>query len=111
MHAVTNDGETIVESYDKVVIATGSVPISPKVPGRDLKNIHFLKKFQDGQTVDKELASEDVKNVAVIGAGYIGVEIAEAKKRRGKNVLLLMRRHGHCQTTTTNGSQKIWTKT
>lgn len=88
VHAVTSEGETIVESYDKVVIATGSVPISPKVPGRDLKNIHFLKKFQDGQTVDKELASEDVKNVAVIGAGYIGVEIAEAAKRRGKNVLL-----------------------
>ncbi len=85
---MTSEGETIVESYDKVVIATGSVPISPKVPGRDLKNIHFLKKFQDGQTVDKELASEDVKNVAVIGAGYIGVEIAEAAKRRGKNVLL-----------------------
>lgn len=88
VHAVTQSGEEVVESYDKVVIATGSVPISPKVPGRDLKNIHFLKKFQDGQTVDKELASDEVKNVAVIGAGYIGVEIAEAAKRRGKNVLL-----------------------
>lgn len=88
VHAVTQSGEEVVKSYDKVVIATGSVPISPKVPGRDLKNIHFLKKFQDGQTVDKELASDEVKNVAVIGAGYIGVEIAEAAKRRGKNVLL-----------------------
>ena len=88
VHAVTKDGEEVVETYDKLVLATGSVPISPKVPGRDLANIHFLKRFQDGQSVDKELAAEEVKNVAVIGAGYIGVEIAEAAKRRGKNVLL-----------------------
>jgi NADPH-dependent 2,4-dienoyl-CoA reductase/sulfur reductase-like enzyme len=88
VHAVTKDGEEVVETYDKLVLATGSVPISPNVPGRELENIHFLKRFQDGQSVDKELAAENVKNVAVIGAGYIGVEIAEAAKRRGKNVLL-----------------------
>lgn len=84
----TKDGETIAETYDKLVLATGSVPISPKIPGNDLKNIHFLKLFQDGQNVDKALTDEKIKNVAVIGAGYIGVEIAEAAKRRGKNVLL-----------------------
>lgn len=88
VHAVTKDGDSFVETYDKVILATGSVPISPKVPGRDLENIHFLKRFQDGQAVDHLLAEENVKNVAVIGAGYIGVEIAEAAKRRGKNVLL-----------------------
>lgn len=88
VHAVTKEGEEVVETYDKLILATGSVPISPNVPGRDLANIHFLKRFQDGQSVDHELAAEGVKNVAVIGAGYIGVEIAEAAKRRGKNVLL-----------------------
>lgn len=64
------------------------MPISPNVPGRDLENIHFLKRFQDGQAVDEILNSDSIENVAVIGAGYIGVEIAEAAKRRGKNVLL-----------------------
>ncbi|WP_122646306.1 H2O-forming NADH oxidase [Enterococcus mediterraneensis] len=88
IHCASKDGEKFTETYDKLVLATGSVPISPKVPGRELNNIHFLKRFQDGQSVDKELAAENVKNVAVIGAGYIGVEIAEAAKRRGKNVLL-----------------------
>ncbi|GCF95730.1 NADH oxidase [Enterococcus florum] len=88
VHAVTKDGERFVESYDKVILATGSVPISPKVPGKDLKNIHFLKRFQDGQSVDGILSDDSVKSVAVIGAGYIGVEIAEAAKRRGKEVLL-----------------------
>ena len=88
VHCIDKNGETFVESYDKLILATGSVPISPKVPGRDLKNIHFLKRFQDGQAVDQLLSTEGINKVAVIGAGYIGVEIAEAAKRRGKDVLL-----------------------
>lgn len=88
VHCLSKNGESFVESYDKLILATGSVPISPKVPGRDLENIHFLKRFQDGQAVDELLSTEGIENVAVIGAGYIGVEIAEAAKRRGKNVLL-----------------------
>ncbi|MBU5364843.1 FAD-dependent oxidoreductase [Enterococcus devriesei] len=88
VHCQTKNGETFVESYDKLILATGSIPIAPKIPGRELANIHFLKRFQDGQAVDEILSSEGIDNVAVIGAGYIGVEIAEAAKRRGKNVLL-----------------------
>ena len=82
------DGTTFEETYDNVVLTTGSIPISPKLPGIELDGIHFLKLFQDGQDVDHDLHREDVKRVAVIGAGYIGVEIAEAAKRRGKEVLL-----------------------
>lgn len=88
VHAVKKDGESYIESYDKLILATGSVPISPNIPGRDLDNIHFLKRFQDGQAVDEILSKDNIETVAVIGAGYIGVEIAEAAKRRGKNVLL-----------------------
>lgn len=82
------DGTVFEESYDKLILAAGSVPIAPNLPGKDLAGIHFLKLFQQGQQVDQELDLAEVKNVAVIGAGYIGVEIAEAAKRRGKNVLL-----------------------
>jgi NADPH-dependent 2,4-dienoyl-CoA reductase/sulfur reductase-like enzyme len=85
---VTSDGSEFVESYDKLVIATGSKPISPKVPGRELKNITFMKKYAEGEFIDGILDSDEIQNVAVIGAGYIGVEMAEAVKRRGKNVLL-----------------------
>lgn len=88
VHATTKSGEKITESYDKLVLATGSRPIIPNVPGKDLDGIHFLKLFQEGQAVDQELAKPEVKRVAVIGAGYIGTEIAEAAKRRGKEVLL-----------------------
>lgn len=82
------DGSKFEETYDKLILATGSLPISPNIPGRDLEGVHFLKLFQDGQEVDKKISDAKVKTVAVIGAGYIGVEIAEAARRRGKEVLL-----------------------
>lgn len=81
-------GEKIEESYDKLILATGSNPIEPNLPGKEAEGIHFLKLFQDGQAVQADLDNPDVKRVGVIGAGYIGVEIAEALKRRGKEVLL-----------------------
>lgn len=88
VHCQRRDGSSFDVDYDKLIIATGSVPISPNVPGKDLAGIHFLKLFQEGQAVDQEFSNESVKTVAVVGAGYIGVEIAEAARRRGKNVLL-----------------------
>lgn len=88
VHAITVSGEELVETYDKLVLATGSIPISPNVPGRDLKNITFMKKFAEAQFIDGLLAKDEFQNIAIIGAGYIGVEMAEAAKRRGKNVLL-----------------------
>ncbi len=47
-----------------------------------------MKRFQDGQAVDEILSKDNIETVAVIGADILGVEIAEAAKRRGKNVLL-----------------------
>lgn len=88
VYAKTKDGQEIEESYDKLILAEGSAPIAPNLPGKDLDGIHFLKLFQEGQAVDQELSKDGVDTVAVIGAGYIGVEIAEAARRRGKNVLL-----------------------
>lgn len=86
-HPLTG-GDDFTLEYDHLLLTTGSTPISPNVPGRDLDGIHFLKLFQDGQDVDKEMSKPEVQTVAVIGAGYIGVEVAEAAKRRGKKVLV-----------------------
>lgn len=88
VYATTKAGEEHVEDYDKLILAIGSRPIIPKITGNELEGIHFLKLFQEGQAVDEEFAKEEVKRIAVIGAGYIGTEIAEAAKRRGKEVLL-----------------------
>ncbi|MDR2534412.1 MAG: FAD-dependent oxidoreductase [Treponema sp.] len=81
-------GREIKESYDTLILATGSLPITPKIKGLDLPNVAYVKLFQEGQKIDQILNNQDVKNVAVVGAGYIGVELAEAVQRRGKNVLL-----------------------
>jgi NADPH-dependent 2,4-dienoyl-CoA reductase/sulfur reductase-like enzyme len=88
VHARDSGGGEIVESYDKLIIATGSLPIAPAIPGLDLANVEYVKLFQQGQAINRILDDSGVKNVAVVGAGYIGVELAEAVRRRGKNVLL-----------------------
>ncbi len=88
VYGTKKDGSDFSETYDKLILATGSLPINPTLPRNDLDGLEFLKLFQEGQAVDKWISRDDVKEVAVIGAGYIGVEIAEAAIRRGKNVRL-----------------------
>ncbi len=89
VYARNKAGEEIVESYDKVILATGSLPIIPNIPGKDLKNVQQVKLFQNAQEVIEKLQDPEIKDVAVVGAGYIGVELAEAFKRSGKNVTLI----------------------
>ena len=83
------NGNEIKESYDKLIIATGSLPISPPIKGKDLKNVQFVKLYQDAALAIERLKDPTIKNVTVIGAGYIGVELAEAFQKCGKNVTLL----------------------
>jgi NADPH-dependent 2,4-dienoyl-CoA reductase/sulfur reductase-like enzyme len=88
VYAVDKAGREVGESYDKLILATGSLPIVPKIKGLDLPNVEYVKLFQDGQKINTLLDDGGIRSVAVIGAGYIGVEIAEAVRRRGKNALL-----------------------
>ncbi len=80
-------GEKI--AYQKLVIATGSTPVKPKwLEGADLENVFVIPK--DRQYLDEmnaKLAS--VKNIAVIGAGFIGVELSDELRKRGYNVTLV----------------------
>lgn len=88
--ATEKDGSVYTESYDKLVLATGSLPIIPRLEGSNLGNIHKVKLFQDAKAVISRLEAEpNIQNVAVIGAGYIGVELVEAFKLRGKRVTLV----------------------
>lgn len=83
------DGKEIEDSYDKLILATGSEPIIPNIPGKDLENVQQVKLFQNAQEVIDKIKNPDIKNVVVVGAGYIGVELAEAFKRHGKNVTMV----------------------
>lgn len=89
VYGKTKTGGVIEETYDKLILATGSLPILPKLKGMELENVQQVKLFQDAQTVIDKLKNPAIKNVAVVGAGYIGVELAEAFKRHDKNVVLI----------------------
>ena len=82
-------GEEFEDNFDKIVLATGSRPIVPKVPGAELKNVQLVKLYQNAQEVIKKLQNPDIKKIAVVGAGYIGVELAEAFERCGREVTII----------------------
>lgn len=87
--ATDKDGNKIEESYDKIILATGSLPISPKIEGMELENVQFVKLYQNAAEVIEKLKNNDIKHVTVVGAGYIGVELAEAFKRNGRDITLI----------------------
>lgn len=90
VYASGKNGEKYEESYDKLILSTGSLPINLPIPGRDLENVQFVKLYQDAEDVINKLKEKpEIKKVAVVGAGYIGVELAEAFKRWGKEVHLI----------------------
>lgn len=83
------DGNEVVESYDKLILSTGSLPIDMDIPGKELENVQFVKLFQHAEDVIERLKDKEINDVTVVGAGYIGVELAEAFERCGKNVNLI----------------------
>jgi len=87
--AVLKNGEKITESYDKLILATGSLPIIPNVKGIDLENVQLVKLYQNAEEVIEKLNDPELKNIIVVGAGYIGVELAEAFQRHDKNVTMI----------------------
>lgn len=89
VHAMSKDGKSIEQAYDKLIMATGSMPIIPNIPGKDLENVQRVKLFQHAQDVIRKLENPEIRDVVVVGAGYIGVELAEAFERNGKHVTLI----------------------
>lgn len=89
VYATLENGQKVEESYDKLILATGSLPIVPQIPGKDLENVQLVKLFQNAEEVIKKLENPDIKTIAVVGAGYIGVELAEAFERHNKKVIVV----------------------
>src|SRR3954471_6989388 len=77
---------TYDEPFDQLVIATGSVPMRPPIDGIDADGVYGVQTLDDGVALRRELDSGDVRNVVVIGGGYVGLEIAESAKSRGFEV-------------------------
>ncbi|MDV9176440.1 FAD-dependent oxidoreductase [Streptomyces sp. W16] len=78
-------------SYDKLVIGTGARPIRPDMPGVDAPGVHGVQTLDDGQALLDSLARTRGRRAVVVGAGYIGVEMAEAFVNRGYDVTVVNR--------------------
>lgn len=74
--------------YDKLVLATGASQVSLGISGNDLRGIYRIKNLNEALEVNQRLDLNNVKNVAIIGGGYIGIEVAEAIQKRGKHVTI-----------------------
>jgi len=75
------------DDYDKLIITTGSWPVVPNIEGIDLENIQLSKNYYHSNMIIEK--SKNAKNIVVVGAGYIGVELAEAFEKMNKNVTLI----------------------
>ncbi|WP_327656775.1 FAD-dependent oxidoreductase [Streptomyces sp. NBC_00483] len=78
-------------SYDKLVIATGARPVRPELPGIDAPGVHGVQTLDDGQALLDTLRATEGRHAVVVGAGYIGVEMAEALIHRGYEVTVVNR--------------------
>lgn len=81
------EGHTFQDRYDHLVLATGARPFIPPIPGTEQQGVYTLRSMEDGEALLKAL--EGAKRAAILGAGYIGLEVAEAFRKRGLEVTLL----------------------
>ncbi|MEF9985337.1 MAG: FAD-dependent oxidoreductase [Malacoplasma sp.] len=72
--------------YDKLIYAAGSWPISSRAENRNLKNVEICKLYQHALQLIEKANDPSIKSVTIVGAGYIGIELAEAYKLKGKDV-------------------------
>lgn len=70
-------GETYEESYDKLVIAVGAEPIRPPLPGIDGDGIFTLRNVVDTDKIKQHISQANIKKAVIVGAGFIGLEMAE----------------------------------
>jgi NADPH-dependent 2,4-dienoyl-CoA reductase/sulfur reductase-like enzyme len=79
-------GEEADHGYDELLVATGATPLRPPVAGIDAPGVFGVQTLDHGQAVLDALADREPEQAVVIGAGYIGLEMAEAMKLRGLRV-------------------------
>ena len=79
------DGSTV--HYDKLLLATGSQPRRPSIPGADADGVHYLRTIDDAAALNSLLT--EGASLAIVGAGWIGLEVAAGARNRGVNVTVV----------------------
>ncbi|MCX2455906.1 FAD-dependent oxidoreductase [Lacticaseibacillus nasuensis] len=85
-------GEQFTQPYDKLVMTTGSYPTVPPLQGISVPGVLMCKNYDDARAIKASAAT--AKTIAIIGGGYIGVELAEAYSRTGHDVIFINGVHG-----------------
>ncbi len=85
------DGATEILTYDKLIVGTGGTSVSPPIAGIDLPGVYPLRWMKDSFAVKQHLTDRSPKHAVIIGAGYIGLEMADALTLRGLSVTLIQR--------------------
>ena len=84
------NGEDYEEAYDKLVLSPGASPILPRsIEGIDSQHVFTVRNVVDIERISKYIQEQDVQDVAVVGGGFIGVEVAENLRLAGRNVSLI----------------------
>ncbi len=83
------NGKEFEVQYDKLVIATGARAVRPNVKGVDLKGIFTIRFLEDGIEIKNFIRENSPKKALIVGAGYIGMEMAESLVSVGMDVLIV----------------------
>ncbi|KHO20641.1 FAD-dependent oxidoreductase [Mycolicibacterium setense] len=83
------DGSTV--GYDKLLLATGSTPRRPPIPGSDAAGVHYLRTIDDAEALSAALTPGST--LAIVGAGWIGLEVAAGARSRGVDVTVVEAAH------------------
>ncbi len=82
-------GKSFKEPFDQLLIATGASPIRPPIPNINAQGVFVLNTLQSGLELSSALAEKKIKEIVIIGGGYIGLEAAENFVRRGLTVTII----------------------
>jgi len=82
-------GLTYIESYDKLILSPGAEPVRPAIPGIDSERIFTLRNVPDTDIINDYIDKHKPKRAVIVGAGYIGLEMAENLRRRGMLVAIV----------------------
>ncbi|MGB2861870.1 MAG: CoA-disulfide reductase [Sedimentisphaerales bacterium] len=82
-------GKTHTESYDKLILSPGAEPVRPPIPGIDSDRIFTLRNVPDTDLINDFIDKHKPKRAVIVGAGYIGLEMAENLRRRGMLVAIV----------------------
>lgn len=83
------EGQSYTEPYDILVLSPGAHPIRPDLPGIDLPGIFSLRTIPDSRQIRQWIDQYHARDAAVVGGGYIGMEITENLHKRGLNVTVV----------------------